>query len=90
MVELRLPEDDSPVPTPVTHAGAATQRSPDASLVNPCFASSCDELRPNDEHGVVAIVSKIALGSQSTVSCKWDPEGICSKVFVLRLGGRLV
>ena len=91
MVELRLPEDDSPVPAPARiQAGAATHRSPDSSLVNPCFASSCEELRPKDEHGVVAIVSKIALGTQNTVSRKWDPGEICSKVFVLRLGGRLV
>ena len=76
-VELHLLEDDSPVPAPVTiQAGAATQRSPDSSLVNPCCASSCDELRPKDEHGVVAIVTEFALGTQSTVSRKWDPGGI--------------
>ena len=76
------------MPAPVMKAGAATQRSPDASLVNPCFASSCDELRPKDEHGVVAIVATemlVAMGSQNTVSSNGILEGSC-KVVVLRLG----
>ena len=55
MLELCSLEDDCPVPTPVMKAGAATQRSPDEAPEDPCFASSCDELRLKDVHGVIVV-----------------------------------